>query len=149
MAITGTSVVAARKVKTSMRNYAGSHGARMHHLEKPDDAVASKILVDQVQGRVYGSLRPPLFSDIQACIVLHPARFWCDQSQRRKVCGVAPRLAREQRAAGDGSVRTDHEVRKDPGSQSTAAAIRGMRASREERGSIASLKHLIRWPFGR
>ena len=36
-----------------------------------------------------------------------------DQSQRRKVGGVAPPVSRKQRAAGDGGVRTDH-VRRRP-----------------------------------
>ena len=67
--------------------------------------------------------------------------FGRDQSQSRKVCCVAPPVTREQRAAGDGGVRTDHEIRKDPGSQSAAAAIRRMRASREEQGIALHFTH--------
>ena len=69
------------------------------------------------------------------------AAFGRHQRQSWKVGGVAPSVAREQRASGDGGMRTDHEIRQDPGSRSAAAAIRGMRASREEQGIARQFTH--------
>ncbi len=57
----------------------------------------------------------------------------CDQSQRRKVRPIAPRIAREQRQPGDRRVRTDVEVGHRRTARAPAAAVLDETLARQKR----------------